>query len=63
MTDKIAKANANIEQLIDAVIFYEMKQMDGYCVGDQSNCEFDCNECKERFFENKKIEMMKKYLV
>lgn len=63
MIAKIAKANANIEQLIDTVIFYEMKQMDGYCFGEQTNCEIDCNECKERFLENKKIEMMEKYLV
>ena len=68
LKDRIAKANVNIEYLIDELIGSKRNEYGNYCVDyskqNEDKCsKIDCEECKEFHFEEIRKEMLKEYLV
>lgn len=67
MGKKRDKANENIEILIDELIEARKEALGdgncphcGFCPTDNSD---DCYECKKRYYENMRDELLKEYIV
>ena len=66
--DKLEKANENIKELIDMIIFYEQfvgPMANGNCEHfDYSgrDCE-SCDKCKEMYFEKRKQNYLERFIV
>lgn len=61
----IAKANRNIEYLVEAIIVNERQLNRGYCcnpkVQAEQACDSNCTECKERHYLALKCKMLEQY--